>query len=118
MSCGARRSICRSWRWLLAGGGRRAKWSDRRGRERQRTEAEGAQRSPQVAASMGCLAHLGGENRSDVSRAASAESRGQPGTADSQTGSTLSVIVIGLVAHEIDGGRSWPTPKRAVHLLV
>lgn len=40
-----------AWRagWL-AGGGRRAQCSDRRGRERQRTEAEGAQRSPEVAA--------------------------------------------------------------------
>lgn len=34
----------------LAGAGRRAQWSDRRVRERQRTEAEGAQRSPEVAA--------------------------------------------------------------------
>jgi len=40
-----------AWRagWL-AGGGRRAQCSDRRGRERQRTEAEGAKRSPEVAA--------------------------------------------------------------------
>lgn len=35
---------------LVVGGGRRAKRSDRRGRERQRTGAEGAKRSPQVAA--------------------------------------------------------------------
>ncbi|WP_158090665.1 hypothetical protein [Mycobacterium saskatchewanense] len=40
---------------LVGGGGGRAQWSDRRGRERQRTEAKGAQRSPEVAAELSAL---------------------------------------------------------------
>lgn len=49
---GGRREHGRCSHWvvgagLVLGGGRRAQWSDRRGRERQRTEAKGAQRSPE-----------------------------------------------------------------------
>ncbi|WP_168990956.1 hypothetical protein [Mycobacterium pseudokansasii] len=43
---------------LVLGGGRRAQWSDRRGRERQRTEAKGAHRSPEVAAELSGLLNV------------------------------------------------------------